>query len=213
MDGFGCLATLPSFLADSELAGGAFSSRARLEDTPRRHKQRCYLASHRFGIGTEQNRYERPRGGERIVLEVAAALLHRGVWTLPSWKFEAFLANHAREELGWEIETRQPAASGDLRLVLRTKIPQEELQNIFLCSLTEEEADRKSILKALHRLADTGSQAEHRFIDEVAGVLPAHLLCLLQPQRSVESMGLDPDLYRDQRVDFALETAKGSRKR
>ena len=211
MQAFGSLAALPSFLAESDLAGGAFSSKARLEDTPRRHRQRCYLASHHYGVSPGPDQYERPQGSDRIVLEIAASLLQRGVWTLPTWKIETFLAKRARDELGWKIDAREPSASGDLRLRLKTKVSEAEFQNVLLTSQTEEEVDRTSILKSLHEKAGAGSQAEHRFIDDVASDLPAHLLCLLQPQRSAESMGLDSSVFRDQRVDFALETARGGR--
>src|SRR3546814_4149898 len=42
-------------------------------------------------------------------------------------------------------------------------------------------------------------------------VLPLPLLCMLQAQRDVCSLGLDPVMYRDQRVDFSLETPQGLR--
>src|SRR3546814_15387133 len=88
MERRGCLAALPGFLAESEMAGGAFSSKARLETTPARDRQRRYLASHRYEVEPGRELHEPPGGALRLVLEVALSLLERGSWTLPSWPVE-----------------------------------------------------------------------------------------------------------------------------
>src|SRR3546814_4380601 len=81
MERRGCLAALPGFLAESEMAGGAFSSKARLETTPARDRQRRYLASHRYEVEPGRELHEPPGGALRLVLEVALSLLERGSWT------------------------------------------------------------------------------------------------------------------------------------
>src|SRR3546814_7297214 len=64
------------------------------------------------------------------------------------------------------------------------------------------------------RISDWSSDvcsSDLTFLLEVATVLPLPLLCMLQAQRDVCSLGLDLVMYRDQRVDFSLETPQGLR--
>src|SRR3546814_3811548 len=76
MERRGCLAALPGFLAESEMAGGAFSSKARLETTPARDRQRRYLASHRYEVEPGRELHEPPGGALRLVLEAEIGRAH-----------------------------------------------------------------------------------------------------------------------------------------
>lgn len=211
MEKLGCLAALPGFLAESGLGNGTFSAKARLEDTPLRERQRRYLASHRYDIEGARESYPAPEGAFRIALQVALALIERGSWTPPSWLVEKTLAARAFEELGWSVVPVSPPESGDLSLRLHGTLSAEDMRHVFLPSPLDNEADRAEVLRRLCDLADAGSHGERMFLLEVASAFPMPLLCMLQPQRDAVSLGLDPALFCDQRVDFALETPQGIR--
>src|SRR3546814_19838794 len=103
------------------MAGGAFSSKARLETTPARDRQRRYLASHRYAVEPGRELHEPPGGALRLVLEVALSLLERGYWTIPSWHVEKALAARGARELGWEVAPLRPPEYGGLGLRVPTK--------------------------------------------------------------------------------------------
>lgn len=211
MDRFGCLAALPSFLAESGIASGAFSAKSRLQDTPARERQRRYLASHRYDVESGLRSYEPPDGAIRLVLEVALALMERGAWTLPSWRVEQALATRVAENLGWQVASVRPPGSGDLGLHLQTKIHPEMLNNVLVPTPLEGEADRNEILRVLCELADDDSPGERLFLLDVASALPLPLLCMLLAQRDAATLGLDATVFCDQRIDFVLETPQGLR--
>lgn len=211
MDQFDCLAVLPTFLADSEIGSGAFSGKSQLQAGPVRERQLRYLAGHRFDVEPGLRSFEKPTGSLKVALEIALSLVGRGLWTVPSWQVEQELAARARHGLGWSVGQVLPPESGDLRLMLETRLRAEELNDSIGPAPLENEVDRREILKTLCDLADEGSPGERTFIVKVASTLPLPLLCMLQPQRDVVSMGLDPAVFAEQRVDFALETPKGDR--
>ena len=211
MERVGCLAALPGFLGESEIAAGAFSAKARLEDTPARERQRRYLASHRFDIEPGRLAHEPPAAALRIVFEVALALIGRGQWTLPSWRVEQALAARATEECGWPVRPLRAPGSGDLGLRLRADLAATDVRNILLPTPLEGEIPRDDVLRTLCDLADDGSPGERKFLVEVASVLPLPLLGMMQAQREAASLGLDPTVFHDQRVDFAIETPQGLR--
>lgn len=211
MDRFGCLASLPSFLAESEIGTGAFSSKARLEDGPNRERQRRYLASHRYDIEPGRGVFAAPGGGLKVALEVALSLVSRGLWTLPSWRVEQTLAERAQQRHGWAVDPVLPSGSGDLILRLTTRLRTEDSHNVLVPSPLDEEQDRADIIRWLCDVADDDSPGERTFVREVAGDLPLSLLCMFQAQRDVATLGLDPTIFADQRVDFSLETPQGVR--
>lgn len=104
-----------------------------------------------------------------------------------------------------------PPESGDLGLRLHGKLAPADLQHVLLPAPLEGEADREEVLRTLCDLADAASLDERIFVREVASAFPLPLLCMLQAQREAASLGLDPRLFLDQRVDFALETPEGMR--
>lgn len=211
MERIGCLAALPSFLADSNLADGAFAPKSYVVETSNRERWRRYLASHRYDVEPGRRVHNVPGAALRVVLDVALALVGRGIWTLPSWRVEQLLAQRAREDLGWQVLAAPHPESGDLRLRLGNQIDPQERRHVFLPAPLDSEVDRTAVLARLCELADEASPGERVFIMEVASTLPAPLLCMLCPQREVSSMGLDPQVFADQRVDFALETPQGLR--
>lgn len=209
MERFGCVAALPTFLADSEIGSGAFSAKGRLRGGGVRERQLRYLASHRYDVEFGVQNYTAPSGAQRVVLEVALALLERGIWTLPSWNVEQAIAERARAHLGWDVVPVLAPESGDLRLCIRSSLAAEDYRDIFVPSPSEEGSERDAAIRALRDLVDPASFEEERFVVEVASVLPIGLLCMLQPQRDLPSMGIDPHAFFDQRVDFAFETPQG----
>ena len=211
MERVGCLAALPGFLGESAIAASAFSAKARLEDAPARERQRRYLASHRFDIEPGRFVHEPPAAVLHIVFEVALALIGRGQWTLPSWRVEQALAARATEELGWPIVPLRAPGSGDLGFRLRAELAASDVRNILLPSPLEGEIPRDDVLRTLCDLADDGSPGEKKFLVEVASILPLPLLGMMQAQRDAASLGLDPTVFHDQRVDFAIETPQGLR--
>src|SRR3546814_6705096 len=99
---------------------------------------------------------------------------------------------------GWTVAPIRPPESGELGLRLQNKLSSKVLQNILIPSPLEGEAERDQVLRTLCDLADGGSPGERTFLLEVATVLPLPPLCMLQAQRDVCSLGLDPVMYRDQ---------------
>ena len=211
MERYACLASLPGFLAESEIGSGAFSPKARLEDGPIRERQRRFLASHRYDIEPGREVFPLPSGGIRVALEVALSMVGRGLWTLPSWQVEQALAKRAQQIHGWVIDSKFPGGSGDLSLKLGSRLRVEDYHNILIPSPLDNEEDRAEVIRRLCDISDENSPGERTFIREIAGDLPLSLLCMFQAQRDAASFGLDPAIFAEQRVDFSVETPQGLR--
>lgn len=206
-----CLAALPGFLAESNIGDGAFSAKDRLRDTPKREFQRRHLACHRFDIEPGRASFEPPAPTLRMVLDIALALMERGPWTLPSWRVEQALAARASDVLDWKVVPVRPPDSGDLGLRLQSRVTDEQRKNLLVPAPLMDEVDKGQLLRRLCDLADENSPGEQTFVEKVAAALPTPLLSMLQPQREAWTLGLDPKVFFDQRVDFALETPQGLR--
>jgi len=208
---FGCLSALPSFLANAKLWDGMFSPRGKLSESATRKDARRYLAAHRYGFVSGNRRYDAPEGARLIVLEVTRSLLERGLWTLPSWRLEQSLAKEASTRLGWDIGPASSEAA-DLRQRLNTVLVESDLVNVLLPYPVGDEVDLDSLVAAIASELDQGSPGEAILLrDVMAPVMSADILSLVVPQRDVGSMGLDPAVFFEQRVDFALEGLKGQR--
>jgi ATP-dependent DNA helicase RecQ len=211
MERIGCLAALPSFLAESSFGDSAFSLKARTSDGPNRQRQRRYLSSHRYDIEEGHVSFVPPSGAERIALEVALSIVERGAWTYPSWNLENTLAQRARDELGWIIESAQRPGSGNLELRLQTQLPSTAIDGVLVPAMLDDECEASELIERLCELSDPNSPGEQFFIRNVAAHLPRPWLCMLHPQREATSLGLDPDIFAHQRVDFAIETPQGQK--
>ncbi len=208
---FTCISSLPSFLADSEIWGGFFSPKAQLDASSNQANTRNYLACHRWNLEPSDNIFAAPTGSRRLVIELALSILERGLWTLPSWEVEQQLAQRATAECGWSIASL-PEGTGNLRLKLNTRVPANDLKNVLVLGSLDEGTGLDALVDTLCQLADAQSPCEAVFLREVAKpVMSSSLLCALIPQRAATSMGLDVAVFKDQRVDFALETHNGKK--
>lgn len=210
-DYYANLAALPSFLAESNLWDGAFSPKSKLLVGSPLERARRYLGGHRYGVRHGRTSHSRPSAEICLVLEIALSLLERGEWTLPTWRLERSLAEHARETADWKID-RASTSMGDLRLMLRSSVAADDLKSLLIPCPLETEESKQSVLLELRALLDPNSAGELVFLEDVAShALPLPWLCMLSPQRSLASMGLNDGSFQDQRVDFALETPHGDR--
>ncbi len=211
MEYYGNLASMPSFLSESNLWDGLFSPKSRHTLSKQRANARRYLGSHRYGISPGENYFEPIPDSKRLIIEVCLSLLERGEWTLPSWKIESHLAAKAINELGLKIAPISDS-SGELRLKFTNSIDEKRLSNVLVPTALESEFNRDQAIEAIVKEIDSTSPGEELFLREiVATTLPISLLCLLTPQRPLTSMGLDSRVFKDQCVDFALETPHGDR--
>ncbi|MBK9440572.1 MAG: hypothetical protein IPN53_04340 [Comamonadaceae bacterium] len=208
---FTCISSLPSFLADSEIWGGFFSPKAQLDASPNQANTRNYLACHRWQLEPGESIFVAPTGPRRLVIELALSILERGLWTLPSWEMEQQLAQRATAECGWRIESA-PIGTGNLRLKLNSRLPDTDLKNVLVFGPLDDGTGLEALIDNLCELADAQSSSETEFLRKVANpVMSASLLSAMTPQRSAVTMGLDEREFKDQRVDFALETHNGKK--
>ena len=208
------LSALPSFLRTQNLWGGAFDSRAMLNIGAPSSKNLLFMTgSHRWGISIT-GRSEEITSEQRAVIDIAQGLLERGTWTLPTWSVEQALAERFETDFGWAME-KVPASSGALGYVSFQQGPSGvALQNAFVTGRWKCEASNENVASIWDSvpLANRGSEAEHQFfLGVLVPVLGFPLLDFLRLQPEFGELGNGSAEFFRNRVDFALDTGRGTR--
>ena len=205
------LSSIPTFFGDKAFWNGVFDPKARL-DPKSPHKSLLSLTgSHRWElVDTNEARDFDPR--HLAVLDIAQGLLERGLWTNPSWWVEKRLAERCVDVLGLQLKDF-PERSGNLGFeVVRGPVTSKQFQNALVtgrwpCETTS--IDATDIWEQVPNDLK-GSEAEKEFFLEVAvPSLGFPLLDYVRLQPTLSELGLDPQRFFGQRVDFALETGRG----
>ena len=169
--------------------------------------------SHRWGVSIT-GATEEITSEQRAVIDIAQGLLERGAWTLPTWSVEQALAERFQTDFGWAME-KVPASSGALGYVLFQQGRSDvALQNAFVTGRWECEVSDPNITSVWDSipLANRGSEAERQFFLEVlVPVLGFPLLDYLRLQPEFGELGIGSAEFFGNRVDFALDTGRGTR--
>jgi len=205
------LSSIPTFFGNKAFWNGVFDPKARL-DPKSPHKSLLSLTgSHRWGFSdNNEARGLDPR--HLAVLDIAQGLLERGLWTNPSWLVEKRLAERCVDVLGLQLKDF-PERGGNLGFeVVRGPVASKQFQNALVtgrwpCETTS--IDATDIWEQVPSDLK-GSEAEKEFFLEVAvPSLGFPLLDYVRLQPTLSELGLDPQRFLGQRVDFALETGRG----
>lgn len=171
--------------------------------------------SHRWGISiTGATAEAEVTPEQQAVIDLAQGLLERGDWTLPTWAVEQALAERFKADFGWVME-KVSASSGNLGYAPFRQAPNDTaFQNAFVTGRWECEVSSPDVTSIWDSIPPEfrGSEAEHHFFLEVlVPVLGFPLLDFLRLQPEFGELGIDPTKYCKNRVDFALDTGRGTK--
>jgi ATP-dependent DNA helicase RecQ len=174
---------------------------------------RIAAATHRWGIDTKGFGFANPTQQQLGIIDVAQSILERGIWTLPTWRIEQYLAEKVQQDLGWQLREDDPSSTG-LSYSIRSARPDPCFQNGLVAGRwpCEVNADTNTVADEIWNNFEgdqPGSDWERRFLKDVLiPVLGFPLLDYLRLQPELTTLGLDPVQFLGQRADFSLDTGR-----
>lgn len=211
------ISSMPIFLQKKEFWIGVFDPKAKLPKNAKNKELRSATCSHRWDISWSFES-KNPKLCQHVngILDIAQGILERGDWVPPTWLMERHLASLFVNLLGWKISELDTKAGSLGHAINEYQIDDWLNQSLVTGRWHTEILDDNhdvawDVLNYHVPSAEIGSEAEREFFDTVLKpTLGYPLLDFLRPQRDLISLGLDPNLFERQRVDFALETYRGT---
>ena len=208
---FSRLSAMPLFLRNKQFWNAAIDPKTYLGLDTEDLELRVLSGSHRWDIDDKKLSFHELNKNQIGLLDIAQGILERGIWTIPSWEMEKYLANQFSEKLKWTIaENKDDITSLDFKVtdsLIDVDFNEALVTARWECESTDGFLDNiwDSQLKEF-----SGSLAERTFLEHI--LIPGlkfPLLDYLQLQVELTSLGLDPTQFTGQRVDFAINNGRG----
>jgi ATP-dependent DNA helicase RecQ len=208
------LSSMPLFFRKQDFWRGVLNPlAARLGNNAQFETLRIATATHRWGLDIQGFDFCRLTPRQHGLVDIAQGILERGIWTLPTWRIEQYLAGKVREDMEWRLSEEDQNVAG-LSYSIQSASPDANFQNGLVTGRwpCEVNPDTDIVNEIWNNLEgeQPGSDAEFRFLKEV--LIPAlgfPLIDYLRLQPELTTLGLDRREFLNQRADFSLDTGRG----
>ena len=114
---FSRLSAMPLFLRNKQFWNAAIDPKTYLGLDTEDLELRVLSGSHRWDIDDKKLSFHELNKNQIGLLDIAQGILERGIWTIPSWEMEKYLANQFSEKLKWTIaENKDDITSLDFKV-------------------------------------------------------------------------------------------------